>query len=94
MTKFIYELDYVENGIDMGVKIMKFEVIYTSRETDEKELGEQIWVYETPDTSCHLEYVLEGFANFCIIERLHDVNVKDVNFWDVRGDRFYKPEIV
>lgn len=41
MTKFIFDTSYVENGIDMGVKIMKFEVIYTSNETQEKGLKEQ-----------------------------------------------------
>ena len=94
MTKFIFETSYVENGIDMGVKIMKFEVIYTSNETQEKGLKEQTWTYETPNTCCHLEYVLEEFANFCINEHLHNIEVKDVNFWDVHGDKEYKPELV
>lgn len=93
MTKAVYDSNF-ENGINMGVKKMKFEVTYTSRETFEKGEKEKIWVYETSYTTCHLEYLLEEFANFCIEERLHDINVKDTNFWDVKDGDDTRPEVI
>ena len=76
-------MDNMENTPNTNFKTMKFEIFYSSKET----LGDKLWEYRTPNTICHLEYVMEEFVNFCINSNLHEVNVTSVDFWDVCNNK-------